>query len=277
MARDISTINQINLWGKQADAGTGFNPQRIDLWMVDFKMAVDGVSKAANIPIDPILPQYLRSISLPEVRTKAEPIRRDSVPFQMPSWDDPLDPIKITFLMDTHQQDDVCNVVQFLDAWLALTRAGRGSRVLGYNMNKAWVLLNDSFSIDFRFDVWLSLLRGVEPTNVSNLTNQQSDAFKAQMANANTNFNNLKAQQGQIQQGPTAVDAVPASQFTLSAALERGANSNMSRAIYRLYSAWLGAYKISDLNYTQSDVVTVEATFYSEAVYLTPLPRFTPV
>jgi hypothetical protein len=277
MARDISTINQINLWGKQADAGTGFNPQRIDLWMVDFKMAVDGVSKAANIPIDPILPQYLRSISLPEVRTKAEPIRRDSVPFQMPSWDDPLDAIKITFLMDTHQQDDVCNVVQFLDAWLALTRAGRGNRVLGYNMDNVSLLLNNNFSIDFRFDVSLSLLRGVEPTNISNLTNQQSDAFKAQMANANTNFNNLKAQQGQIQQGPTAVSDVPTSEFALSASLQRGANSNMSRAIYRLYSTWLGAYKISDLSYAQSDVVTVEATFYSEAVYLTPLPRFTPV
>lgn len=277
MARDISTINQINLWGKQADAGTGFNPQRTDLWMVDFKTAVDGVAGAANIAIDPIVPQYVRAISLPEIRTKADPIRRDSVPFQMPSWDDPLDAIKITFMMDTHQQDDVCNVVQFLDAWLALTRAGRGCRTLGYSLNKAWLLLNDSFSIDFRFDVWLSLLRGVEVSNISNLTNQQSDQFRAAMANANTNFSNLRAQQGEIQQGPTAVQDTPVSQFALSASLQSRANGDMSRAIYRLYSTWLGAYKISDLSYAQSDVVTVEATFYAEDVYLTPLPPFTPV
>lgn len=277
MARDITTINQINLWGKQADAGTGLNPQRTDLWMVDFKTAAEGVATATNISIDPILPQYVRAITLPELRTKADPIRRDSIPFQMPSWDDPLDAIKITFMMDTHQQDDVCNVVQFLDAWLALTRAGRGSRVLGYNMDKAWVTLNSEFSIDFRFDVWLSLLRGVQPSNISNLTNQQSDQFRAAMANANTNFSNLKAQQGQIQQGPTSVQSGPVSQFTLSAALQSRGSGDMSRAIYRLYSTWLGAYKISDLSYTQSDVVTVEATFYSEDVYLTPLPPFTPV
>lgn len=276
MARDITTINQINLWGKQADAGTGFNPQRTDLWMVDFKTAVDGVASATNISIDPIVPQYVRSITLPELRTKADPIRRDSIPFQMPSWDDPLDPIKITFVMDTHQQDDVCNVVQFLDAWLALTRAGRGSRVLGYSNDRAWLLLNSEFGIDFRFDVYLSLLRGVQVSNISNLTNQQSDQFRAAMANANTNFSNLKTQQGQIQQGPTAVQSGPVTQFTLSAALQ-GRTGDMSRAIYRLYSSWLGAYKISDLSYTQSDVVTVEATFYAEDVFLTPLPKFLPV
>lgn len=273
MARDISTINQINLWGKQADAGTGFNPQRADLWMVDFTPAAQGVAGATKISIAPIVPQYLRSISLPEQRTKAEPIRRDSVPFQMPSWDDPLDAIKITFLMDTHQQDDACNVVQFLDAWLALTRAGRGSRTLGYTRNTAWLKLNDSFTIDFRFDVFLSLLRGVEASNISNIVNQQSDQFKAAMANANTNFSNLKAQQDQIQRGPTALQNAPASQFTISNILQ-SRNSNMSRAIYRLYSTWLGAYKISDLNYTQSDLVTVEATFYPENVYLIPLPSF---
>lgn|SRR5512143_2149174 len=277
MARDITTINQINLWGKQADAGTTLEPQRSDLWMVDFKAAVQGVGTASKVPLIPILPQYVRAITLPELRTKAEPIRRDSVPYQMPSWDDPLDPIKITFLLDTHAQEDVSNVIQFLDAWMALTRAGRGTRFLGYNVNTAWLTLNSDFRVDFQYQVDLWLLRGSASDLTGGFsTSPQSDEFKAGMANANTAFRNQKKQEGQVQQGATAVqDQQPVTQFSLSASLRSSANPNMTvHSIYTLVNAWLGAYKMSDLNYAQSDLVTVEATFYADDVRLDTLPQF---
>lgn len=276
MARDITTINQMNLWGKQADAGTTLEPQRSDLWMLDFKTAVQGVGTASKVALVPILPQYVRAVTLPELRTRAEPIRRDSIPYPMPSWDDPLDPIKITFLMDTHAQEDVCNVIQFLDAWLALTRAGRGTRFLGYNVNTAWLTLNSNFRVDFQYQVDLWLLRGSSSDLTGGFsTSPQSDDFKAVMANANTAFRNQKDQQGQIQQGATAVqDQQPVTQFTLSASLRRSSTNMTVHSIYTLVGAWLGAYKISDLSYVQSDLVTVDATFYADDVRLDTLPQF---
>lgn len=280
MARDITTINQTNLWGKQAETGMGLEPQRSDLWFVDFKTARQNVAAATNIQLADILPQYVRSVTLPEIRTKAEPIRRDSIPYNMPSWDDPLDPVKIVFVLDTHNQDDTSNIVQFLDAWLALTRAGRGNRFNGYYATPGWMTLNSDYRVDFQFNIELYLLRGADPTQGGFFDNSQNDEFKAAMANANTTYRNLQKRAGLVQTGqavPQSLDTSFETGITYAGIQETAAveADMVIHTIYNLDSAWLGAYKISDLNYTQSELVTVEATFYIDDLSTSTLPQFT--
>ena len=240
MARDITTITQTNLWGKQAETGMGLEPQRTDLWFLNVENARQNVATAANIPLSPVMPQYIRSVTMPELRTKADVYRRDSVPFQMPSWDDPLDAIKIVFLLDTHDQDDTSNVVQFLDAWLALTRAGRGSRFNGYNVNPGWMTLNSDYRVDCMFDIDIWLLRGAEAV-------------------------------------PKSLDTSAETGINYSA-IDEGASVEqdmVAHTIYTLESAWLGAYKISDLSYMDSVLVTVEATFYADNLSTQQIAQYT--
>jgi len=274
MARDITTVNQTNLWGRQADSGLGLEPQRTDLYFVDFASAQKNVGAVANLKLAAILPQYVRSLSLPELRTKSDPIRRDSVPYNMPSWDDPLDAVKIVFLLDTHEQDDTSDVVQFLDAWLALTRAGRGSRAQGYYHPNGWLTLNSDFTIDFRFNINLYLLRGANLTVGGFVTAQTGAEAERVQALANATYRNLKKASGLVQQG----NPVPAPDFDTSfetavtyAQLDEGSaveQDMVLHSIYVLRNAWLGAYKLSDFSYTESALTTVEATFFVDSVDL---------
>ena len=152
----LNPSNQLNRWGISG----GLEPQRADLFYVDFKTAVAGVNgafaNAAFKKLSPVPPQCVKSLTLPELRTKPEAVRRDSIPYQMPSWDDPLDPVKITFMLDSENSP----VTALLDAWLALSRAGRGSRTGGYVNSNGYITLNAQYSVDFRFDIGVNLLRG---------------------------------------------------------------------------------------------------------------------
>lgn len=280
MARDISTINQTNLWGKQADSGLGYEPQRNDLYFVDFASAVKNVAAATRLQLPPMPPQYVRSITMPELRTKADPIRRDSIAFNMPSWDDPLDPIKIVFLLDTNNLDDSSAVTKFLDAWLNLTRAGRGSRSQGYSALGDWLKLNSDYRVDFQFNVNLFLLRGAN-LNVGGFVNSGSDndEFRRFTAQANAAYRNLKKKSGLVQQGTPVPDPNPDNSFETAvtyAAADQGAAVEQDMVIHTTYvlkRAWLAAYKISDLTYTESALVTVDTTFYADTVELSEVPQ----
>ena len=288
MARDITTINQTNLWGRQADSGLGLEPQRTDLFFVDFASAQKNITLIAGLKgiAAPILPQYVRSVTLPELRTKSDPIRRDSVAYNMPSWDDPLDPIKINFLLDTHEQDDTSDVIQFLDAWLAVTRAGRGSRVGGYYKPNGWLTLNADYTIDFRFNINLYLLRGANLT-VGGFVNNNTDdpQFKAYQARANAAYRNLKKAAGLVQQGQPVPDAAPDNSDEVArtyASQSDGsvvAQDMVLHSIYVLRNAWLGAYKLSDFSHNESTLALVEATFYADSVdlnYKSPIAGMPP-
>jgi hypothetical protein len=274
MARDISTINQTNLWGKQADEGLGLEPQRNDLYFVDFTSALKSVAVAANVQLAPIIPQYVRSITLPELRTKAEPVRRDSNSYNMPSWDDPLDAIKLTMVLDTKDANDKSDVIQFLDAWLALTRAGRGSRSQGYSALGNWLKLNSDFRVDFQFNVNVFLLRGANMTVGGFFNNNaDDDAFRRAAVIANAAYRNSKKRSGLVQTGQPIPESLDTSVETATsyAAFDQGAAIEQDMVIHSIWvmkQAWLAAYKLSDLNYTESSLVTVEATFYADAFEL---------
>lgn len=267
--RDISADNQLNLWGKQSDTGGGLEPQRSDLYFVDFTSAQKNVAAAANVKLAPVVPHHVRSISLPELRTKPDPVRRDSVSYNMPSWDDPLDPVKIVFLLDTKAHEDSSSVIRFLDAWLALTRAGRGERAKGYSSDGSWLRLNSDYRVDFQFNVHVWLLRGGG-------IDAQSPHFQRGVLDSIAK--NVKARSAAIQKGPGSwlnknfrkLELLePTPETVANAATEAALGKSMyGHSIFVLKRAWLASYKVSDLNYIENSLVTVESNFYADAVEL---------
>lgn len=275
MGRDITTINQTNLWGKQSDDGGGLEPQRSDLFIVDFDAARNNVAKVANRRLAEIMPHYVKSITLPELRTKADPVRRDSVSYNMPSWDDPLDPIKLNFMIDTHDDFNRIDVISFLDTWLALSRAGRGARYQGYTNTRNCITLNADYRVDFMFDVNVYLLRG--GTVNFNATGNSPDSIQAQTVRANEAIR-AKKKAGLTQQGASSINTDNAGLFsaptrldtvTVSASrLPRLGDDMVIHATYILRKAWLAGYKLTDLSYTSNELLGVEATFYADAADL---------
>lgn len=270
MARDINTVNQTNLWGKQADNGEGLEPQRNDLYFVDFTSSVKYVAKAANVQLPDIAPQYVRSITLPELRTKSDAVRRDSVPYNMPSWDDPLDAIKLVFLLDTREENDGSSVLKFLDAWLALTRAGRGERAQGYLSTGNWLKLNSDFRVDFQFNINIFLLRGAAFTLGNFQPIATDEEFRRAAVLANAYYRNQQKRSGAIQQGQAPPVSIENSFETAQGLLTTSEPSILEQdmvahSVWVLRQAWLASYKLSDLSYMESGLVTVDTTFYADA------------
>jgi len=267
MARDIATTSQLNLWGRAAD-GFGLEPQRSDLFLVDFTSVAKNVATVANQKAVSIVPQHVRSVNLPEIRTKPAPIRRNSVPVNTPSWDDPLDAVKVAFFLDTNNQEDYSNVTQLLATWTAIVRAGRGSRTQGYG-SSGHLLLNADFRMDYAFDVYIYLLRGSQ-SGQGGFTSDSGTAdplFRDFMARSNTAYESLRRRSAAIQRGPEALDK----DYPLAAGAayaQTGGNvlaQNMAlHTVYILRQSWLGGYRVSDLNYTENGLVSVEATLYPE-------------
>jgi hypothetical protein len=163
MSRLINDFVKRNLWGSSSNAPTGvLEPQRSDLWYVDFTNAFSGVTDVFDSVVNYIPPQMVQSVSLPENKVKVEPFRRDSRVYQMPSWDEPLETVRMTFLLDTSSAG-VSGIYQFLNNWLELCRAGRGFRSSGYGLNARGedpLLLDENFQSNYRFDCALYFVRG---------------------------------------------------------------------------------------------------------------------
>ncbi len=278
MARVIQ--NQRNPWGAQAGLG-GEEPQRSDLWVVDMTSVLRGITTQLSIDLPPIPAYFAQSISIPELRVKADAFRRDSRPYNMPTWDDPLDPVKITFVLDAALPGYASRIYNVLDRWRSLVRAGRGSM-----SKEVMPVLNNNYRIDFQFNITVMLLRGGQAAINSALS--QSDALVQSITPSPSkpkifslqNNNTSTAQK----QAPT--DTQQAADQAIQAANQQAA-SNASTALllanavqlssvdndlqysgaYTLQNCWLGGFRISDLNYTTTQISTLEATIYAEDVY----------
>ncbi len=234
MARIIE--EQKNKWGVQ---GQQFEPQRADLWAIDFSQAISGMNQqiAANsYDLDKLAqklePFFAASVTLPPLVVKAEEVRRDSRPYKMPSFDDSLGEIKVVFIFDTAINATSSKVYKVLDTWRAFVRAGRGS--LGHE--SAIPALNEHYRIDYAFDVTLTLLRGS--------SNPQINAPNPDVPTVAPVFDTI---------------------FRISNDLEQ-------TTIYSLESAWLGSFRITELDYARgNEVVKIDATFYAENILNEPV------
>lgn len=279
MAR-ISAERHNNLWGKAAD--NGLEPQRSDLWMVSFDVAIKGIQAAYSSPevtTPTILPQYVRKVTLPENRLRTEAIRRGSIPFQTPSWDEPLDAVKVQFLLvqDSSDSEHESVTLSFLNQWLQLTRAGRGLRSTqgpSYSQPEAQPLRELPGSPgklvmpDFEFDFDLMLLRGAIratpfPSKVQVVQMRQEVARI--MSERYQTTDKLKL-------GPAASESGANTPAQLDSLLIRGGELEIATHII-VKGAWLGGYQISELSYEGSGLTSVDATFYPGSLLIGNSPQ----
>ncbi len=239
---------QTNLWGRTQ----GIEPQRSDLWVVDFQEVMDGLNKNVlnRFPMStglarPFLPQNLplyfaQTVALPELKTKSEPVRRDSRSYPMPSWGESLDPITMTFILDCYRPGGAnaspyrSDIYQTLEVWRAAVRAGRGSMSGEYSFR-----LNTDYRIDCRFGVGLKMLRGAEP------------AVPTEAEKEGPEFEGLWNTALFHSQYSVITDLAFSKKFTL-------------------VNCWLGSFKMSDLSYDAAKVVLLTATFYADDILQEP-------
>ena len=243
----------LNHWGKQA----GPNPQRSDLWQVDLTALIKGLNGVTGSNTLPQIPRYFSaSISLPELKIKPEPIRRDSRSYNMPSWDEPLDSIRMTFVVDDGgsqsgigAQGSQSTIYTILDVWRAVVRAGRGELT-----SEQSIVLNANYRIDYAFPIYVYFLRG-------NTNQQTSTSYSGPVTGQGSSY-------GQTFEGSGAISEEAATQRQIQAS---GGYQNLSTlqlaATLRLDNAWLGGFKMGELNYEQAKVLTIEATVYADNIY----------
>lgn len=280
MPRLINLADHKNLWGATTDAG--LEPQRSDLWLVDLTELVNGLNaqkifqrlKLADVP--QFFPQFVQSVTLPEQKMKAEQFRRDSVPYNMPSWDEPLDPVKIVFLMDTNNNPNQSRVTSVLQAWQAVCRAGRGDRSTLYVERDFAIPLNANLRYDYTFPIRVAQLRGGSAVH-GTLTNEQVQQMNQQIANQSAFAAEFQDSLQSTFSGAASGD------FETATALYGGSGVYTPQMVeqrpldrqpwlqvtgnWKLSNCWLGGWKMSDLSYTDSKLMTVEATIYAEDLY----------
>lgn len=254
MARVTDITNQ---WGKKG----GPDPQRTDLWQVDMSFVIDGIN--ANASVTPKLPQIPRyfatAISIPEQKVRAEQITRDSRVYNVPGKDEPLDPVKISFVMDdggkvAKGEADAAQstIYTILDVWRSVVRAGRGA--VG---SEASIDLGANYRIDYAFPVYIYLLKG------QSLPAASTASSVTRMRSSSPTFESTF--EGGFASGDLESAVSVSSAPTFEDALRRGAGLDVS-GVYQLENCWLAGFKMSDLAYDRSAVLTVEATLYADNI-----------
>jgi hypothetical protein len=271
---------QRNPWGAQAGTG-GEEPQRSDLWVVDMTSVLQGISTQLNIALAPIPSYFAQSISLPELRVKADQFRRDSRPYNMPVFDEPLDPVKITFILDAALPGYSSRIYHVLDCWRKLVRAGRGGM-----SQETFIALNAAYRVDFQFNINVRLLRGgqaainsalnqadalvqsVTPTpSRPNIFTLQTDNTSTSQKQAPSSTQTAAEQQAQAANQQAQANASTALLLSNAVQLSSVDNDLQYAGAYTLQNCWLGGFRISDLNYTTTQISTIEATIYAEDVF----------
>lgn len=273
MARIIQ--EQKNRWGS-ARTDNGLDPQRNDLWVTDFTAVVNNLNNAYqqdfNEQINPVPAYFAQSVTLPEMRVRADPVRRNSRGYNMPSWDDPFDPVRMTFLLENRTDAVSSHIYRMLDTWRLYVRAGRGG--MG---TERQVDLDSDYRINFRFPIYLTLLRGaiVPLSGVTANTPAPAPPRTTTVFNTTQTVGNPTAQQNsdpalflrrvqtRLARDRSArsfgIGQVASTPFVLT-------NDLQLSGFYVLQKCWLGGFKVDNLSYAQTGLTLIEATFYVENV-----------
>lgn len=243
------------MWGSQGQ----INPQRGDLWIVDFSQVVRGINIQiseslvdTDIPAltSAVEPYYISSVSMPTMKVKADEFRRDSKPYMMPGFDEPLSEIKVVFVMEAPKTGETSKVYRFLEVWRAFVRAGRGP--MG---NELTVGLGKRYTALARFPVSITLLRGNANPKIS-LVSVDFSAVNQVLAGVDAALRPMRLSQIAASGGLTN---------TVSLGLVE--NDLEDCAVFQVENMWLSGYKMSDLDYSKgSELVRIEATFYADNI-----------
>ena len=163
-------VESKNLWGSPG----GLEVQRKDLWFID----LTNVAKGLNFDRLKYPYAMAQSVSSFEWNMDMDAIRRDSVPHNMPGWDRPPSPIRVTFLYDIGS-----SIIDLLHRWRHIIRIGRGP------LSSEVALVTEDLENDlgvYSFDVPIRLLKGVESTAYSLISETLVDVNSFQVTRSFT-------------------------------------------------------------------------------------------
>jgi len=143
------------------------------------------------------------------------------------------------------------------------------------------VPLNANFRFDYAYPIRVAQLRGGS-ASTGQLSNEQIIQMNQQMVYQSQQDSDF---QDKLQAALAAGDQESAITYSQSANPDGRFNFKSAEqrpleevpwlqisANWTLKDCWLGAWKMSDLSYVDSKLVTVEATIYAEDLYQTSLP-----
>jgi hypothetical protein len=234
---------QRNVWGEQE----GLEPQRADLWLVNLDQVAStfyqtGFYKGFSGKTS----YYASSVSMPEKRVGTVVMRRDSRPYNMPSFDEPLSPTTVVFRHEINPKKilgDVessspysSEIYKLLNFWLNLVRAGRGA-----------MSVEDDFTLSTNFSTVTN--RGISPLHSHNI---RIALLKGNQARAS----------GVLPSGKridTDMLAETEEHFDFFTTLEES-------SVFILHKAWIFSLKVSDLSHEQSGLSSITAQFYADDI-----------
>lgn len=159
--------NVKNIWSSSTSDGIpALMPQRTDLWQFNLEpimrvlrtLQLDFGPPGASLPPENTSVYYAKAVIFPEQAITQDPVRRGTIPYLMPSWDQPCQPARVTFYNES--SDRGSRIYRALLAWLQLARQGR--------FNVSNVDLYADMSADaslrsigaYRKDIQLSMMSG---------------------------------------------------------------------------------------------------------------------
>jgi len=167
-------IDAKNTWGA---TGTSDVLQRTDLWQVDFSGAVRGLNGVLGRNLPDWEPWHARSVTLPQKTMRVEAIRRDSRSYNMPSFDEPVEPAKVVFVFSSKREAENSPIYSLLDTWWHQARAGRGGVALDKDLNDYTPVLDANYRIQFRWNVAVTLLKGASAEHKDGRSLNSSSQF----------------------------------------------------------------------------------------------------
>lgn len=264
-------FDQKNVWGSQG----GLNAQRADLWKIDFSQVVTGlndqirpsltVGTQIETDLEPIQstvePYFISSVTMPTLKIKADEFRRDSRPYMMPGFDEPMSEIKVVFMVETPANGTTTKIYQFLEAWRAFVRAGRGGM-----SNERKVTLGTDYKVKFRFPVTIILFRG----NANPKIHQVSESLGSLNSEYYGSVDQLNEDLAGLsdEEKSARLKSILASGGVFGDVTFQSVENDLENcAVFQVHNMWLSSMKMTDLDYSKgNELVRMEAVFYADNI-----------
>jgi hypothetical protein len=207
-----------NPWGVQ----DGLEAQRKDLWQVDLRQAISyfqtidadqfvavGLSKD-DLPSAESALIYAIRVTLPVQKIASRKVIQGTVPRNLPGYFEPNDTAKIDFIHDAAITERSA-IYTLVHIWRSIVRIGR----VGGNGEETFVLPDETFKPQFKFDINLNLLSGASVDGVTADTIDSTTTLESTTQYTLTACWPRVIQQGDINRGQGAQVHVLGVQFAL--------------------------------------------------------------